>query len=164
MPRSPTDASGSERQTQSKEPARDGLAVVAAIPAPAPEVSPVPRKRHGSQTRQRTKAVAVPCTPEEYATLIAKAAASGVSAGGYLRAGGLGATTPRTKRQAPPDRALYAEAIRALNRTGNNLNQLARALNRGDMMIPDDLHAVLRGYGQALNVLMHAATGTAHDP
>lgn len=158
MPRSPTDASGSERQTQSKEPARDGLAVVAAIPAPASEVSPVSRKRHGSQTRQRTKAVAVPCTPEEYATLIAKVAASGVSAGG------LGATTPRTKRQAPPDRALYAEAIRALNRTGNNLNQLARALNRGDMMIPDDLHAVLRGYGQALNVLMHAATGTANDP
>ncbi len=129
----------------------------AAEPPPAPEPSPVPRTRHGSQSRKRTKGIYVACTPDEYAALMAKAAQAGVSAGGYARACALGAPTPRTRRQAQPDRALFAEAVTALNRTGNNLNQIARALNRDGFALPDDLTTALRDYARALSLLMHAA-------
>ena len=111
---------------------------------PPPSVPPLPRRR--SQKRQRVKTIAVHLTPDEYATLLAKAAAAGLSGGGYLRTCGLGALTPRTQRRATFNEAQRAEVLSALNRTGNNLNQIARALNRGDTVPGDAITAALRQY------------------
>ena len=132
-------------------------------PAPEHEVGPASRRRHGSQRRQRTRAVTVPCTPDEHAALLMKAAAAGLSGGGFLRQCGLGAPTPRTPRRSTFNEAQRAEVMSALNRTGNNLNQIARALNRGDTVLAEAITAALRQYAGAVNLLMHAATGAAND-
>ena len=52
------------------------------------------------------------------------------------------------------DHAVFAEGIRALNRPGNNLNQIARTLNRGNTITAEELQAALR---------LRAATGAAND-
>lgn len=137
----------------------EGVPSVLEPPSPVP--ASVPSTRHGSQKRQRTKAITVPCTPEEYAVLVAKAQEAGLSAGGYLRACGFGAPTPRTQRRAPADRVLFAEAIAALNRTGNNLNQMAKALHQGHPPALAVLTAAQHAYAAALTRLMEAAVGTA---
>ena len=136
--------------------------------SPAPEASPVPRvppaPRRRSQKRQRVKTIAVHLTPDEYAAVTAKAAAAGLPAGGFLRQCGLGAPTPRTPRRATLDDTQRAEVLSALHRTGNNLNQMARALNRGDAVPGDALTAALRQYAGAVNLLMHAATPAVPVP
>ena len=69
-----------------------------------------------SQNRTRTKAIKAAVTPEEYVEINEKAAAAGLSAGGYLRACGLGRATPRTKRRTPVDSQILERAIAEMRR------------------------------------------------
>lgn len=90
-------------------------------------------------------------TPDERATLEARAAALGVTITDYARAAVLGgrveAATASTT--APDPSTLQANApagvahIVALNRVGVNLNQIARALNSGQGMVPAELSDLL---------------------
>ena len=89
------------------------------------------KKTHGSNQRQREKRAMVRLTAAEAAELQERAARAGLSAGAYLRACALGESGPRSKRAPPVNRALLAEALAALNRVGNNLNQIAKQLNSG---------------------------------
>ncbi|MBI3657343.1 MAG: plasmid mobilization relaxosome protein MobC [Acidobacteria bacterium] len=117
--------------------------------------------RSGSQTRRRAKTIAVHVDADEYATLTVKAQAAGLSAGGFLRAAGLGKQTPRSLPRAPVERELLAKAIGELNRVGNNLNQIARALNRGEAAPHPVLHAALSDYATVIDALLLAAHGKA---
>ena len=116
-------------------------------PAPAPEIAPVPepeappsaeektdsrkKKQHGSQKRQMEKTVAARLTPSEYAAIAEKSASAGLSLSAYARACLLGDPGLRAKRAPPLNRVALGEAIAALNRVGNNLNQIAHHLNAG---------------------------------
>lgn len=86
-------------------------------------------KRSGSQKRQRHRTIGVSVTPEEQALITAKAREAGLSLAAYLRASSLGSAGLRAKRSAPVNAELFALAIAQLNKAGNNLNQLARAVN-----------------------------------
>lgn len=110
-----------------------------------------------SQKRGRTKSVGVACTPEEHAEITAKAAAAGLSAGGFLRACGLGRVTPGTKCRAPADRAIIERAIAELRRVGNNINQLARAANMNEPMDSVSLNHALNEYMTTLQQLREAS-------
>ena len=69
----------------------------------------------------------------ERAALHMRVRESGLSVGAYLRKCSLGQAGPRSRRRRPEiDVALLARNNAALNRIGNNLNQVARALNRDD--------------------------------
>src|SRR5207247_18840 len=83
---------------------------------------------------------------------------AGLSAGGFLRACGFGAPTPRTQARATLTEALAAQVIAALNRTGNNLNQIAKAMNRNDLVTPEALNAAFRAYVEAVRVVMPTAS------
>jgi hypothetical protein len=83
----------------------------------------------GSATRQRRNLEQFRTDDAERAELHARAQASGLTFGAYLRACGVGDAGPRARHRAPVDREALAQATAALNRVGNNQNQIARALN-----------------------------------
>ena len=59
------------------------------------------------------------------------ASASGLSVGAYFRAAALKSAGVRARPRPSVDRELLARANADLNRVGNNLNQIAHALNSG---------------------------------
>jgi hypothetical protein len=67
----------------------------------------------------------------EQAKLEESASAARLSTGAYLRAAALGGAGVRARPRASVDRQLLARANADLNRVGNNINQIAHALNAG---------------------------------
>ena len=106
----------------------------AATATPAPAV----RSRSGSEKRQRGRKIGVSVDAEELARIEEKASASGLSLSSFLRASALGSTGPRAKRRPPVNAELLAYAVAQLNRTGSNLNQIAKTLNAGRAVGAED--------------------------
>jgi len=108
-------------------PARDAPAVIHLPPPPSvPE-----RRQSGSNKRQRRHVEQFRTDDAEHAELQRRAWADGrLSVSAYCRKRTLGDPGPRHARgPAPPDVRLLARHLSEFNRTGNNLNQTARALN-----------------------------------
>lgn len=100
------------------------------MPLPPPADSPAPRKRSGSTKRQRAGMAFIRLSEAERAELERRAKLAGLSIGSYCRQQALGTPGPRPRRATPtPDIELLARTYADLNRIGNNLNQIARALN-----------------------------------
>ena len=118
-----------------------------APPAVVPAEDELPRKqkrRSGSQRRQRAKGVLVPLLLEERAAVEERAATAGLSLGAYGRSCMLGDAGPRARKRPPVDRELLARTNADLNRVGNNLNQIAHAINRGDSVLHNEIAAASR--------------------
>jgi len=116
-------------------------------PAATGEMPAKAKRRSGSEKRRRaTGPVLVRLLPEERAAVEEKAATAGLSLAAFGRACMLGDAGPRAKKRPPVDRELLARTNGELNRVGNNLNQIARALNRGrdDELDPYGLRAAGR--------------------
>jgi hypothetical protein len=113
----------------------------------APEATALPlkrKRRSGSQKRQRARAVLVPLLDEERAAVEERATTAGLSLAAYGRTCMLGAAGPRARKRAPVDRELLARTNADLNRVGNNLNQIAHALNAGGSVILSEIAATSR--------------------
>jgi hypothetical protein len=54
--------------------------------------------------------------------------------------------------------------VSELRRVGNNLNQIARGINRGEGMVDAELPAALRLYVAAMRQIMDAAKGEGRAP
>jgi hypothetical protein len=91
----------------------------------------VPKPRSGSEARQRKHVRATRLDDDEVADLEARASETGLTVGAFLRACALETAGPRARRRAPVDRELLAQTNADLNRVGNNVNQIAYALNSG---------------------------------
>ena len=100
-----------------------------------PNASPRPKTKSGSQTRQRTAAALVALTPAERAELEHRAANAGLSLSSFCRAAALGDAGPRARRRPTVEAATLAQTHGELRRVGNNLNQIARALNGGHKVL-----------------------------
>jgi Bacterial mobilisation protein (MobC) len=96
---------------------------------------------HGTEKRARSTHITVRLTPDERAAIDSAAERAGLTAGSYARDTMLGAPAPRQVRRPHVEQKLLVLVLRALGYIGNNINQIARALNSGDE--PDD--AALRG-------------------
>jgi hypothetical protein len=83
----------------------------------------------GSDKRQRVHVVGVRFLPAEHASVRQRAKEAGLRVGSFLRACALGETGPRAKRSPTVNAGLLGRALADLNRVGNNLNQIAHALN-----------------------------------
>jgi hypothetical protein len=92
----------------------------------------------------------------EQAKLEERASASGLSTGAYLRAAALGGAGVRARPRASVDRQLLARANADLNRVGNNINQIAHALNAGRDM-PHHLAEAMAELRGVLSALRRAA-------
>ena len=89
------------------------------------------KPRSGSEKRQRLRLAQIRLDDAEAVKLDELASASGLSVGAYLRACGLKSAGVRAKPRPSVDRELLARANADLNRIGNNINQIAHALNSG---------------------------------
>ena len=114
----------------------------------------------GTEKRRRTRLIPVRCTDNEYAVIQEKASSAGLFAGGYLRASALGTAGPRAVRRPPVDRQELARLLGELGRVGNNLNQIARALNVDDPPPLEEVAAALADFSE-MRALVHAALGKA---
>ncbi|MEX2206682.1 MAG: plasmid mobilization relaxosome protein MobC [Myxococcota bacterium] len=117
----------------------------------------------GSEKRRRMRTIAIRCTDSEYAVIHAKASSAGLFAAGYLRAVALGAPGPRALRRPPVDRRELARLLGELGRVGNNLNQIARALNTGDPPPNGELSTALAEFAE-MRALIRTALGHTTGP
>jgi Bacterial mobilisation protein (MobC) len=92
-------------------------------------------RRSGSQKRQRTRNISVPVDAAEFIVIDSRARAAGMSRGGYGRASMLGSAGPRAQRAPTVNAEALAHAVAALNRVGNNVNQIAKRLHSGGSAI-----------------------------
>lgn len=110
------------------------------------------KKRTGrrSENRERVKRATVRFLDKEYDTITAKADASGLSLGAYIRACALGEAGPRAQRSPTINRELAAQAIAELNKAGSNLNQIAHSVNMG-------IRPERKNVEESTNAVKHAA-------
>jgi hypothetical protein len=105
----------------------------------------------GSEKRQRNKRLTVRLTAEEFNQIAAKADKAGLGSAALLRAAALGSAGPRAQRRPPADHVALRQLLGHVGRIGNNINQIARALNTAEKMgsLPE-LPAALRACPAAL--------------
>ena len=83
----------------------------------------------GSDKRQRDKILVFRCTLEEFNAIADKADKAGFAKGAFARATLLGDSGPRAQRRPPADHKALRQILGQILRTGNNVNQVAHALN-----------------------------------
>lgn len=116
------------------------------------DAPPKPKK---SDRRQRTETLFARVTPEEKSAFIARADRAGMATAAFMRALALGDAGPRARRRRPVEHQALVQTLAALNRVGNNLNQIARNSNLGiDIGVPE-LRDALQRY--------HAAVAAIYD-
>ena len=121
---------------------------------PPREVSPGTRRK--SDKRQRTETLFARVTPEEKSAFVARADRAGMASAAFMRALALGDAGPRARRRRPIEHLALVQALAALNRVGNNLNQIARNTNRGmDIDVPQ-LRDALHQYHQVIAAIYEA--------
>jgi hypothetical protein len=111
----------------------------------------------GSEKRQRNKRSTPRFTEEEFNRIAAKADNAGLGFAAYLRAAALdGDAGPRAQRRPPADHKALREILGHVGRIGNNVNQIARALNAGDAAKLPDLQEALQAYLDIRNAIFEA--------
>jgi hypothetical protein len=116
--------------------------------------------KSGSQKRRMKKSVKIALTEAERQSVEEKTASAGLSLSAYGRACLLGDAGPRARRAPPVHSLLLAEATAALNRVGNNINQIAHHLNAGGRVASGKMTNVLDQVSTCLQALL-AALGRA---
>ena len=126
--------------------------------------APEQRRRSGSQTRQRRYRIAVAMTETEHAAFMAKVDEAGLPAAAFARLALLGEAGPRVRRRrtSGADARLLAQVLAQLGRVGGNVNQIARALNRGRSVEPFEIDHAAREVRELVGEIMRAL-GRAYD-
>jgi len=128
-------------------------------PAPSgtPSAPPKPKKRGGSNKRQRRWLYVVRCTAEEYRKIAENANSHGLRGGAYLRAQGLeGDAGPRAQHVPPVENSLLSALRGDLGRLNNNVNQIAHNMNMGDYYSCHQLRQVLQDYPALRDAIFNA--------
>jgi len=112
------------------------------------------KSTHGSEKRKRAEQHRIRLTTSERKELNMRAEAAGMSVAAYVRHQALGAPGPRSVKRLPLDAVLVRQLIGQLGYIGNNLNQLTRAVNVGDIVEPRELAPVLREVNEAIKTNM----------
>jgi hypothetical protein len=113
--------------------------------------------RKKSEKRQRGKLKAIRFLDEEFNTAAAKASAAGMSFGAYVRAAATGDAGPRAQRRMPVDAELLRRLLGEHGRVGNNMNQIAFALNaHGERGLEADFRAALDDWGHIRDLMLQA--------
>lgn len=111
---------------------------------------------NGTDKRQRNHTITVRLSAEERAQLEALSSRSGLAAGAFMRAAAFGGAGPRARRRRPVEHRALVQALAALNRVGNNLNQIARSANLGlDIDMPE-LRDALHQYRATVDAIYSA--------
>ena len=104
----------------------------------------VRKEGQGSEKRKRKAQALVRLDPSEAEIVRTAANDAGLSVPAYMRQRVLGSPGPRPGRpRLLPEEKAIRELIGQLGYIGNNLNQLTRAVNVGDIVEPHELAPVL---------------------
>ena len=99
----------------------------------------------GSDKRQRNKRSYIRWTSDEFNEAAARADKSGLGLAAFLRAAVLdGDAGPRAQRRPPADHKVLRRLLGEVGRIGNNINQIARALNSEEKANLPELEQALR--------------------
>jgi len=98
----------------------------------------------GSDKRRRIRQSLVRWTDEEFSAVSAKADKAGLALGAFIRDVALGDAGPRAQRRPPADHVTLRKILGNIGRIGNNINQIARALNSGELIRLPELKEALR--------------------
>lgn len=120
--------------------------------------------RRQSTKRQRTQQCLVRFTEAEYADVSAKADRAGLALAAYLRAAGIGHPGLRAQRRPPADHQALRRLLGELGRIGNNVNQIARALNSDKAVPPSEIRSALRVYVDVRAAIFAALGKDASEP
>lgn len=121
------------------------------------------QKKHGSNKRQLTAQIALRLSAEQKQEIETNSLKTGISAQEYMRRKIFGKPTLRAKNRVPVDRGLLLNALRELNMSGNNINQIARSLNRGHEAERYELHRMIATHKSIL-LQIAAAFGKEAKP
>jgi hypothetical protein len=121
-----------------------------------------------SEKRQRNKQCKVRLTEKEFAQLAALAEKAEWSLAAIFRAAALGNPGPRAHRRVPADEAILRQVLGQCGRIGNNLNQIAKHLNKGQRASIPELDAALSAHIDIRNAILKAldlpiGEGTSRD-
>lgn len=111
--------------------------------------------------RHRDRLLAIRLSTDEHHRVFERADKTGLTVGAFARHQLLGETGPRARKRAPADRQELVRLLGAVNRVGNNLNQIAHALNANQGFQPASLESSLEELRQTTREI-RAALG--HDP
>ena len=110
----------------------------------------------GSDKRQRTRLITFRVSDDEYARYQERASRAGLAVGAFARAAGLDEAGPRARRRRPVEHRALVQALAALNRVGNNLNQIARNTNLGLDIDAPQLRDALHQYRSIIDAIYEA--------
>lgn len=119
------------------------------------------KKDASSQNRKRRASIEIALTPEERAEIERRAADAGLSLSSFCRAAALGDAGPRARRRPIVDAVELAKTHAELRRIGNNLNQIAHALNIGETVL---FPAVTKAHEDLSIVLFEIARALGYRP
>ena len=119
------------------------------------------RKEDASQPRQRIIKFSVSWTPDEADRVKTRAAEAGLSVSAFIRAAALGDAGPRARRRPIVDAAALAQTHAELRRIGNNLNQIAHALNIGEAVL---MPTITKAHEELSIVLFEIARALGYRP
>jgi hypothetical protein len=118
----------------------------------------------GSNKRQRSYQSLIRWTDEEWARISGKADRAGLAVAAFMRALGLdGDAGPRAQRRPPADHKALRQILGEMGRIGNNINQIARALNSGEMANIPNIQKAIDAYLEIRNAIFDAL-GKNHGP
>ncbi len=123
---------------------------------PGAEKKPRRKAPQRGKAGGRTKPRSLWFTETESAQLEARAAKAGLSVSSYMRAAALGDAGPRARRAPTIEKKILGAAIAELNKVGSNLNQIARAVNRGREHDEDQLQIVTAELRNVLTTIRDA--------
>ncbi len=124
----------------------------------------VPATRKKSESRRRTaKPLQVRMNAPERQTLEERAAGSGLSVSDYVRVMCLGGKPLRKIRQRTPERVLLVKIETAINRIGNNVNQLAAKANSAGFLTPAEGEQLKELIARAHHVVERLLPGDDDD-
>jgi hypothetical protein len=110
----------------------------------------------GSDKRRRPRQSLVRWTDEEFNALAAKADRAGLAVAAFIRAVVLGDPGPRAQRRPPADHKTLRQILGQIGRTGNNVNQIARASNTGSQANSAELKGIRRACQDMRKALLEA--------
>jgi len=107
-------------------------------------------KKSGSNRRRKQEVVTFRATASEKQSIEAAADAEGLTRGSYIREKLLKAPETSRRRKPLADLAVLPRLLGELNRSGGNINQIARRINFGETPLADELRDVLEAQREAV--------------
>lgn len=117
------------------------------------------RKKSGTETRQKEHIIGFRAKADERDKLSAAAIARGLTLSSYVRETMLEVPRTRSRRRPLADVAVLSRLYAELNKNGSNLNQIAKQLNSGEMVLADRIEKSLAVHWEIITALRSALGG-----